>query len=444
MKYSVYFDSPDLYPGKFNFYEEGGSPELLKNLINIIDSNKDQLVEINLSWYLFNNNILHEFLKNLPQHIIINVITIPLEGYDNSKPKRLKKLGSDIISDSLYSKYDLARKIFNDRYNSESNPNYNIYFFPHIYVRSPYVKPFSRGRLPYSLHIKSLYLKLKGERSIIGLSSSNLAVRDLVKFESLITIENNETYSQSFKSFFDDLIKNSIHIKKFNKSLNIKLSDYTYSQNNSNEYSFFSAPFYLNSANLMEEELTRIISNAKEKIIICAQHLAAFDYSVNSEYSSSNSEVQNRLGILGSILRKGKEGVKITCISQTFSPPNEDHQKFKNQDFRSPINSKNFEKFYSNLKHIKNADYFVNQDVHLKFLIIDDILIFCTYNFTPTQFIYLDKVKIDKFINMNDISFSGVHCEVSSHLVIKDLQTTKSFLKFADSIIKSNNTIKVL
>jgi len=86
MPFKVYFDGPNHYEGKYNFYKQGGSPTLLKRLISIIEENRKDLLEINLCWYLFNNNILHEFLKEISlSGIKVNIVTIPLEGYDDIK-----------------------------------------------------------------------------------------------------------------------------------------------------------------------------------------------------------------------------------------------------------------------------------------------------------------------------------------------------------------------
>ncbi|MDP5061599.1 MAG: hypothetical protein NWP64_06735, partial [Maribacter sp.] len=89
------------------------------------------------------------------------------------------------------------------------------------------------------------------------------------------------------------------------------------------------------------------------------------------------------------------------------------------------------------------TSYFVNEHLHSKFIIIDDMLIYCSYNFTPTQFIFLDKVNISKFKNMPDVSYEGIHCEVGMHLVIKDLNTVTAFEKNVQEIIKNKETIQV-
>lgn len=440
MSYEAYFDSPSNYKSRFAFYEQGGSPLLLSKFIETIEKQKDEISEINISWYLYNNNILHNYLKYLSNYrIIVNVVTIPLEGYDNTKPQLLEDLYTGKKGNKVVSKYSLAREIFAEIYASRQYKNYNIYFFPHMYVRSAYVNKFSRGSLPYSLHLKCAYIKKKSGY-ILFLSSSNLAVRDLVKYESMICIQNEAKYEENFSIFYDHLIRNSINIKRYNKEFNTTRNKFE-SFSFKNKYpSFIIAPFYMNSANELEKSLLDFIYSAKERIIICAQHLAAFNYEFNAKYHSKITTNETRKGILGAILDVASRGIKITCLSQTFATTNEEI-KSKGVRFRKPANVNNFQKFFSQLLLTKNSEYFVNERVHSKFIIIDDKLVYCTYNFTPTQFIYLDKVKIPKFINMPDISYEGIHCEVGAHVIIENEPILKLFEENVELL--KNKSIKV-
>ncbi len=444
MPFKAFFDGPDNYQGKFNFYTQGSSPKLLQNLMSVIEANIDELIEINLCWYLFNNKILHEFLKKASlRGIKVNIVTIPLQGYDTSNPKQLTDLEAQSKLDQPVTKYDLAKEIFEEMLKSECYPNYNIYFFPHLYVRSRRVKKFSRGKLPYSMHLKAAYLKKKNG-FIIALSSSNLAVRDLVKYESMVVVEDEPKYQENASKFFADIIHNSIHIKKYHAKFDMACNTYSFIKSANHSNSFFTAPFYFDSANILEEMIINLINTAQNRIIICAQHLAAFNYEFNTAYHSLKTKNKQRRGILGIVIEMAQKGVKTTCFSQTFSPPQDKAQKFKGVNFRRPANTKNFQQFYSELSKLSNTDYYVNQNIHSKYMIIDHTLIYCTYNFTPTQFIFLDKVNIKKFVEMPDLSYQGVHCEVSGHLVIKDNNLIHSFIENLTSICNSPETIKVL
>jgi len=443
MPFKVYFDGPNHYEGKYNFYKQGGSPTLLKRLISIIEENRKDLLEINLCWYLFNNNILHEFLKEISlSGIKVNIVTIPLEGYDDTNPKKLIGLEESNQYSLPVTKYDLAKSIFGEIKKSKEYVNYNIYFFPHLYVRSSKVKKFSRGKLPYSMHLKAAYLKKKNG-SVIILSSSNLAVRDLVKHESMVVIEDEPLYDNVAK-FFSDIIHHSINIKEYNSGFDMSCNTCGFIESANNDYSFFTAPFYFDSANYLESKIISLINKAQSRIIICAQHLAAFNYGVNSSFHSQKTENEKRGGILGAIIERAKNGVRTTCISQTFAPPKDKLGVFKNYTFRSPSNTSNFQHFFKEISETGNTEYFVNENMHSKYIIVDDTLIFCTYNFTPTQFVFLDKVEIEKFDEMPGISYKGVHCEVSGHVVIKDDNLINAFLETTDFVCRLPETIKVL
>lgn len=443
MPFKSFFDSPENYKNKFDFYDQGGSPLLLQKLIETIEQQKNDIEEINISWYLYNNSLLHEYLKNISESgIKVNVITIPLEGYDNTKPQPLENLETGKKSNDSFTKYSLARKIFSEAYHSKIHPNFNVYFFSHLYVRSAYINKFSRGSLPYSLHIKSAYIKKK-DGFILLLSSSNLAVRDLVKHESMVCIEDEPNYEEPTKDFYKHLLANSTHIKDYNESLNTSCNSYEKIDFKESSSIFITSPFYYNSANILDATLAKYILSAKERIIICAQHLAAFNYQFNAKHHSVIKENETRQGILGTVINMANTGVSVTFLSQTFAPLTEDKEKFKDIKFRKPTNTSKFQIFYGELTKTKNIQYFVNENLHSKFIIIDNLLIYCSYNFTPTQFIFLDNVNIPKFKNMPDISYEGIHCEVGMHVVIEDINTVKAFEKNIEDIKRKKETIQI-
>jgi len=443
MPFQSYFDEPENYKDRFGFYDQGGSPLLLQKFIDTIEEQKNDIEEINISWYLYNNQHLHDYLKEVATSgIIVNVITIPLEGYDHSNPKVIENLVTGEKSSTSFTKYNLARKIFGEMYRTTSHKNFNLYIFSHLYVRSARVKKFSRGTLPYSLHIKSAYIKKKSGY-IVLMSSSNFAVRDLVKNESMISVEDEPFYEENIEIFYKNLIENSIPIKNYKAALDTTCNTYEKLEFEYSDLVGITAPFYYDSTHLLEEKLSHYIQSAKERIIVCAQHLAAFNYEFNAKHHSTIKENETRKGILGEVIGMSTKGVKVTFLSQTFAPLAEDEEKFKKSNFRKPANSHNFQQFFSQLAKTENAAYFVNENIHSKYIIIDNILIYCSYNFTPTQFIYLDNVKIPKFKNMPDLSYSGIHCEVGMHLVIKDQTTVKAFENNVADIIRKKETIQV-
>ncbi|MDW7693673.1 phospholipase D-like domain-containing protein [Flammeovirgaceae bacterium SG7u.111] len=438
MPFQAYFDGPDKYDEQFVFYKEGGSPHLLQKLLQLLEVNKNELLEVNLCWYLFNNQVLHSYLKKLASEgVKVNVITIPLEGYDAGKPQKLTALHSGKKSAEAYAKYDLAKEIFKEYYHSEYASNYRIYFFPHMYVRSERVKKFSRGAFPYSLHTKAAFIKKKNG-SLLALSSSNLAVRDLVKYESLVVLENEQRYVESFERFFDDLKNNSIDIKNYKQEGVSASHSFRFLPPKSNYLAHFSSPFYRNSAIQMEQELLSVLSRAKRRIIVCAQHLAAFNF-------RDHKHGKLRGGILGAAIQMAKKGVEVTCLSQTFASENEvDSVGKKLGEYRKPANTSHFKAFFSELAFSPNTAYYVNKYWHSKFIIVDNLLVFCSYNFTPTQFIFLEKVKINSFKEMPNCRYKGTHCEVSAHVLIDDVSIVKQFINNLASVLKSKETLKVL
>ena len=214
MPFNVYFDSPTFYRNKFDFYNVGSSPLLINKLIDYLDRNTQQIEEIFLSFYIFNNATLHYKLVSLARAgVKVNVITIPIEGYDANSPKSIIDIAT-FQQQSVATKYDLARPIFAEHYRTPI-PGFSLYLFPHMFIRSPYIIKFARGNMPYSLHTKSFLIKLKNRIGTVGISSSNFAVRDLVKEENLLIIEDEEKYYQPAAQYFTDLISVSIPFKEF-------------------------------------------------------------------------------------------------------------------------------------------------------------------------------------------------------------------------------------
>lgn len=198
------------HPDNRAFCRQGASVKLLKDLFAFIDREADNISEIYLCLYLYNNSVLHEKMKTLAKKgIKVTVTSIPLEGYDDSNPKDIYDYGTNQIYRQNATKYSLAREIYRDIVNLNS-VNYTLRIFGHIYVRSPYMKSFSRGKLPYSLHTKSLYIKYKDGKTVTGLSSSNLAVRDASKAELMLLAEDTPASREITEMFFSNLLRYSV------------------------------------------------------------------------------------------------------------------------------------------------------------------------------------------------------------------------------------------
>lgn len=372
------------------FYDYGGSPDLLENLIKYLDDKKEKISEINLALMIFNNEILHKKLKKLSSlGVKVNVISIPRDGYDNTKPKRIIswKSGKKVYPSAT--KYGLAMKIYKDHFYN-SYLNYKLHMFPHIYLRSPRVKAFSRGSVPYSLHIKSMAIKFNDGSYAAILSSSNFAVRDMVKYEKMYIYETSSKEDKdNIDNFYDGLIKNSIDIKKY-KRKEIDIYKYPISVVGSpigRGGLLFTAPFLKGSNMKALEEIKKKLGNAKKEVFICAQHI-------------------NEKSLLEPL--KGKS-IKVNILSQTNS-----------KSPRKPKNNWSFEKFEQELGRVKGAMLSYNENIHMKFIVIDEeTCILSTSNFTETQFIYKN-IDIKEFKNIPGASFKGIFSEVGKFIFIND------------------------
>ncbi len=439
MAFTAYFDSPDLYENRFDFYADGASPGLLKELINYLEAKSDSLKEIYVAFYLYNNKYLDECLVNLAaKGIKVTVITIPMEGYDTTNPKSIKDLNTGRIVGSS-SKYDLAREIYGRHY-TQSYENFSFLLFPHMYLRSENVKPFSRGNMPYSLHLKTILCIDINNRDDLVISSSNFAVRDLVKEENMLVVSDEKEFTSAAAPFFELLRSNSIPIKEFDFQ-----ADYTSYEIVAQEYdqadlNGFMAPFYYDSPLKVEDRLAKLIQGAKNRILVVGQHVCAVDYSLAGEfYSNRHHRKLERDGIADALVEKAKQGVDLKILSQTFARGQESEDK----KFRTPANVKSFIEFYNKLDAVENVAYWVNENCHSKYIVIDDQVLVSTFNYTPTQFIYLDQVKIKNFKYNPGKKYSGTYSEVGAFVLVNDKNTVDSYVGNFYAITKKNASIKV-
>lgn len=440
MQTQILFDGPDDYPHQNHYPYEGSSPKFVKALKLYLGKYCHKIKSINLALYLFNNLELHHLFTELAkQGILINVVSIPLEGYDNSLPQRIiYHDGSEAFSEKQ-TKFSIATGIYES---FQSKPeNYNLFLFSHTYVRSPWIKSFSRGKIPYSLHIKSLLIEFNSGEFMSGLLSSNLAIRDTIKHDTFVLrqVKNEEANSHQF--FFNHLIENSFALNEYREqSVNIN-AKVTLKKPPCYSSTYFMAPFYGRSPEISEKIINDILETAEKRIWIVAQHLSAYKYQIPLCYKTKiNTNAQmNKNGILHKALLKGKEGVEIKCISQTFSDNTDNGKRF-----RKPVNSYNFHKFIQAFKELPNSAYYINNSVHSKYIIVDDTVIISTFNYTPTQFIYLPYVEIDKFQHIGNLRYKGIFSEVGQMIILRKKSETDCFLKNFEYIQDNKETMKVI
>ena len=407
------------------YTDMGGSPAILDRLCNSLSDDNANIRSVDIALYLFNNYKLLSTLMDLAKNgCTVNVYSIPLEGYDNEN-------GADIysyINNTLlgkYTKYELARKVY-DEIRAFKNPNFHFYIMPHMYIRSSRLKAFSRGKMPYSLHCKTWLIQYRNNAMVLGITSSNLAVRDAPKIElEFTTLLNTRTEAANAIRFYRHMIQNSIELREFNEDggyTNYRITECMVPERSRLSYV---APFYCDSPTLFEDRLMQMINHAERRVIIVAQHISAY----------MDTERDN---ILTCALNKARNGVHTLFISQTYADANDDEGR--RGDYRVPQNTKSFVEFVEMAKKTANCVYYVNKNLHAKYMLIDNILIVTTSNFTPSQFTYRRQVNIQKFENIPGLSYSGTYSEFIAYYVSEDPKCVSQMEVYTKEILNLEST----
>ncbi|MBN1820692.1 MAG: hypothetical protein JW833_08245 [Prolixibacteraceae bacterium] len=436
----ILFEEPGKYKtGEYPYL--GASPKFVSFLKDFLIKKSDKIESVKLAVYLFNNIELHKtFIALAEKNINIDVFSIPLEGYDDSSPQEISSLENEGEVQGKHTKKSLAEKVYRS-FITDPVKGYNLNIFPHAYIRSSRIKPFSRGKIPYSLHTKSLLIEMKNGSALVGLSSSNMAVRDLPKHDFFILKPGNQEEIGSVKEFFRLLSQYSVPVSvKTDGAISF---DFQIKQEKVRFKSdvFFISPFYINSPEIAENKISELIKSAKKRIWLMAQHISSYQYKIPLNYRIRKqiNAVQLREGCLTALLEKGKQGLEIRCLSQTFVDENEHDGKY-----RVPVNTYNFSQFIKEFKKIPHAKYGVNENIHSKFLIIDDIVIATSFNFTPTQFISLPYVNISKFDHIPGLNYRGIFSEVGQMLILRSIKDVECFEKNFEYVWGDNETKVVI
>jgi hypothetical protein len=435
----ILFEEPEENkPVEYSYY--GASPKFIAFLKDFFLKNYSEIESIKLAIYLFNNFELHKtFIGLAEKGIKIDIISIPLEGYDDSLPQEISPSEDGFRFKQKQTKKSLAKFVY-DSFINKPLENYRLYIFPHTYIRSTKIKPFSRGIVPYSLHTKTFLIEMKNNKTLVGLSSSNLAMRDLPKHDFFVLHEVEGAESDSTKNFFSHLISQSVQITDYhpnNTSFDYPIKSGVYIPNSE---SIFISPFYRNSPEEAERIISKLFLSAKERIWIMAQHISSFQYSIplNFKIKNQSNAIQKKEGCLSVLLQKGREGIEIKCLSQTFVDENG-----KSDDYRTPVNTYNFSQFIGEFKKLPNANYSVNENIHSKYIIVDDKVIATSFNYTPTQFIFLPYVEIENFQNIQGLKYKGVFSEVGHLMRLTKKTEVDCFVKNFGDVWSNNSTIKI-
>lgn len=429
---SLEFGNPQVYN------DLGNSPKLLESLCAWLVKNKNRILSIDIALYLFNNKYLFSVLKQLADSDCqVNIYSIPLEGYDTTPyPITSHK---DNLCLGKYSKYDFAKEVYNEILKL-GHPKLTLFIMPHMYIRSDNVSPFSRGKMPYSLHCKSYMVQFRNGSSYAGLTSSNFAVRDAQKIELACIMPLGENEKKSTMDFYQGLKENSIPASSFNSKNDYKHYEIKLRPIPKQSQAIYIAPFYKNSSVDFENTLIHLIHTAKKRIVVAAQHIASYKYSYHTTGSSNNpgDAYITKNGFLKNVLAKVEQGIPTTFISQTYA------DNITRNEIRKPQNTKSFSDFAFAAKKTKACNYYVNSNLHAKYILIDDIAILTTCNFTPSQFIYLPHVNITRFKNIPDASYSGIFCEYGAYFITQNSITCKQLLDYTDAICSLEDTKKII
>ena len=434
------FDSPTFYGNRHRYYSKGSSPRIFNFLRKWIHSKASDIEEVFVAVYLFNNEYLHdELLALVARGVRVHLVTIPPDGYDTAHPQMIfdKSERKDFFK-KPHTKYSLAKRIFSKHFQS-SIENFDLYFFPHKYLRSHRVRPFSRGKQPFSMHLKSFLFLMKNGEGVLGLSSSNLAVRDTIKEENFLMTDIKNDKLRSNHAFFKTLFSHAIKIQDFDFENNYHHLEFLPQKIEQNPNVFFTAPFFFNSPFQAENFLKQAIDQAQKRIFIAAQHISCYKYFLEGKFhSQTDNQRVMRDGFLKNVLRKANEGIEVRFLSQTFAGDLGIEKKA-----RKIANSSSFRTFLIALEESLNIKYSVNKNLHSKYIIIDDLVIVTTCNFTPSQFIYLDKVEIPKFEKMPGESYSGIFSEVSQFVKVTEPKIVESYVRNFEEICQRKESHQV-
>ncbi|PJK16184.1 hypothetical protein CQS04_09735 [Chryseomicrobium excrementi] len=405
---NCYFDIPTNIDRK---NVRGSSVHLLNTLLNELIHAK----EIHISFFLFNNPYLQKFLEELSKKgCKIKIYSIPLSGYDQKKSTLYVNKKSSVYE----SKLDYGQKIYKRILRF---PAIELKIFPHTYVW--HKQKTSRGRNSYSLHNKSILAVFPEETKCIS-TSCNFALGDPAHSENMLVISNDNSTIQMFRDYFSLLDSWSINYKNY-----VDDNNHTYVVTPSildpDKYSncYFTAPFIkykeIGSNHYVQNKIIDYILNAKKRIYICGQHV-----------SDINSFDKNSKSIVDSIINKASTpSIDIKILKQTLSS----HQK---QGTRNVEAEKAMKKFSS------ISQRFNHPLIHDKFIVVDNILIVTTANFTSTQFAWAEKYSMKYLLDSGEEEvIINTFSEINSFHFIEDQNSVNLYLNHFNKLWDKANAI---
>lgn len=191
---------------------------------------------------------------------------------------------------------------------------------------------------------------------------------------------------------------------------------------------YFAAPFFHNSPIRIADKISEIIKTARDRIYICAEHLAAYNY--------WDMDGNFQPGLFSVVFQKGREGIPVRCLSQTYV----DAEGYSHGQ-RSPENTGMFRQLIRQIDQLDQCVYAVNKNVHAKFIVVDNTAVISTANYTPTEFIY-GPVTINRFDDdsLAGVRYSGIFSEVSHFIILEDQGIAEQLIQFFEETVEQDDT----
>jgi len=435
-----WFDEPSNYKHS-GLFMQGGSPNFIKHLFDYFSQHKRDITSVFASLYLFNNPYLYRIFKSIVDAgAEVVIVSLPIEGYDDRHPTRLLDAYTGEYHHSAKTKKALAKSVYS-QFATPGSENLSLYQFPHVYVRSERMRKFSRGNLPYSMHNKSIFIDYKNGDKHAIITSSNLAVRDECKHEAMILCDVVDVDERkSIEAFCKELKSNST-VYDPNKAATLisspnRILEYTASQNNC-----ILSPFFKNSPFQADKILYDLLISSKNRLYICAQHIAGPDEQYLDKFADPNGKgekIEYSIFLKG-LFEKSYEGIDLKILSQTFV----DKDGSTPHGHRRPRNTYKFQQFSRKLSSAGIESYGCNPKIHMKFIVSDDKVAFTNFNFTPTEFLFLPHVNIPELKLPNGKPYSGVYSEVGHLAIIDDKHAADQFADVFNNAYTSSSTYRV-
>lgn len=354
----IYNRTPREYSSQGTLF--GSNSEIYFDIIHELKQQTNDVEEIHLALYLFNNRHLYDELLELANKGVKIVITsIPLTGYDRRKIKDAVYVYNKVIKDGMI----------------------DLRIFPHMYMW--YGAEYAGGGASYSFHIKAGIIKYKDAKAKVFLTSGNLAPGDPTHSESAVFVETSlgSSLTQTYQAFFNEIENRAKPFEEYNKLVQglspelqqafdfsfvggINMIDLSLTQASQ---AFFTAPLITvngkGSNHFARERLVSIILSARQRLLLCAQH--SHDISPFNGYTGQTT--------INSIIKAKRDNpdMEVKVLKQVSS---------------SGLADKRRAAFVEGHLYHAGISQRVNKLVHNKFVVVDDTVVITTGNFTATQF----------------------------------------------------------